>query len=106
MPLWHGIAHRPQLGRHWDLDIGAAMRALDPNVTVFDVLWAKPNHLAAPRCRFECELHHEPLLRPQRPMGAVSFDLIVSPGVVPVALRQFDAHDACSWVILAQARHG
>jgi hypothetical protein len=36
------------LGRHWDLDIGAAMGALDPNVTVFHVLWAKPDHFAAP----------------------------------------------------------
>jgi hypothetical protein len=45
--LRHRIAGRLQFGRDQDIDIGAAMNALNADATVLDVLRAKPNDLAA-----------------------------------------------------------
>src|SRR2546423_14687241 len=72
-------------------------------MAIFAVLRTEPPNPAAPRCCFEPKLHNEPLLRPDRPMGAVLLDLIVSPGMVSLALGQPDV-DARSRVIPPHTR--
>jgi hypothetical protein len=47
---------------------------------------------------------NEPLLRPDRPMRAVLFNLVVGPIVMTLALGQFDVGDSFSRIVLAQCR--
>jgi hypothetical protein len=81
------------------------MRALGANATVADVLRAETHDLTAPRCRFERELHYEPLLRSARPIGTISRNLVVGPIVMSLALGKLNL-DACGRINLHHGGHG
>ena len=78
----HRIACGLQFGRHLNVDIGAAMRALDMDAAVLDVLRTKPDDLAAPRYQFQREFENEPLLRAERPVRTILLDFLVRPRVM------------------------
>ena len=94
----------PAARRHRDVDILAAVGTLDADAAVPDMLRTEPDDLAAPRCGLQRELHHETLLRAERPIRAILRDLVIGPGVMAVALGQLDALDAVGWIVLDHAR--
>jgi hypothetical protein len=80
--------------------------ALDANTPIPNVLRTKPDDLAAPRCGLERKFHDQPLLRPERPMGAVLRDLLIGPSVMTLSLGHLNAGDAFGRIVPAHGRHG
>src|SRR5215472_9168108 len=70
------------------------------------MLRAKADHLTPTRRGFQRELHHQTLLRPERPVRTILRDLGIAPAVMPLGLRQLDLSNALGGVILAQGRNG
>ena len=85
------------------------MGPLDANTTILDVLRAKADDLATPRRSLKRKFHDKPLLGTERPMRAVLRDLVIIPGVMPLALGQLNAGDPIGWIVarisLVQRHH-
>jgi hypothetical protein len=82
------------------------MGARDADASILDVLRAEPNNFATARRRSQREFHHEALLGPERPEGAILLNLVVGPGVVALGLRQLDVGNALGRIVLAHERDG
>src|SRR5262249_46518689 len=70
------------------------------------MLRAEANDLAAPRHGLKREFHYQPLLRPERPIGAIPRDLGIVPAVMPLGLRQLDRCNTFGRIIFAHGRNG